>query len=330
MLGGFRLLLASVVVLYHVGYRPFGLHIGVSAVVAFYMVSGYAMSAMWRRWYATDGDLRGFYLDRLLRLYPQYIVFCALSAAIIFGFGWKLDLFQVGSIGWANLIAHVTMVPLSLATVRPDIGQFMLIPQSWSLGTELLFYFVFPALQSRSATAIAMITSLSVFTIAASGAVNPDAFAYRLLPGCLFIFLIGALIQRGDREMLRLTIALFVSIVIGLVATKKLSVGFNKELILGATGAIVAVSVLTRRTSDKLDTWFGDLSYGVYLAHMILIVIVAHLGWFADDLFARCSMVIVGSLIVAVLAFLCIEKPAADYRKRLRKQRLTSSAFAPA
>jgi hypothetical protein len=53
-----------------VGYRPFGLHIGVSAVVAFYMVSGYAMSAMWRRWYVADGQVMGFYLDRVLRLYP--------------------------------------------------------------------------------------------------------------------------------------------------------------------------------------------------------------------------------------------------------------------
>jgi len=85
------------------------------------------------------------------------------------------------------------------------------------------------------------------------------------LPGCLFIFLIGALIQRGDRALLTLAITLLILIVVCLAATLRLSIGFNKELILGTLVALVAMSILTRSTGGKVDTWLGDLSYGVYL-----------------------------------------------------------------
>lgn len=139
------------------------------------------------------------------------------------------------------------------------------------------------------------------------------------MPGCLFIFLIGALIQRGDRALLTLAITLLILIVVCLAATLRLSIGFNKELILGTLVALVAMSILTRSTGGKVDTWLGDLSYGVYLSHMIVLAIVAHLGWFADAFSARCGLVIIGSLIAAAVGFVCVEGPVADYGRHLRK-----------
>src|SRR5215470_13199758 len=172
MLGGFRILLAIVVVLYHVGYHPFSLQIGISAVVAFYMVSGYAMSALWRRWYA-DGQVAAFYLDRVLRLYPQYIAFCGVSAFLIFGLGIKVGSFQAGEPSWITAMAHVTIVPLSFGAVFAAISGFMLIPQAWSLGTEMMFYLIFPFVQSRAAMTSALLVSLTIFVAASTGGINP-------------------------------------------------------------------------------------------------------------------------------------------------------------
>jgi peptidoglycan/LPS O-acetylase OafA/YrhL len=325
MLGGFRLALATVVVLSHCGFALFGIGIGVSAVAAFYMVSGYAMSAMWRRWYAERNDVTGFYVDRVLRLYPQYIAFCAVSAVLMFGFGWRLDLYQIGEFGWTSVVAHVTMVPLSLATVRPEIGQAMLIPQSWSLGTELAFYLVFPFLRTREAIGWATAASLVVFALATQGAINhdPDAYAYRLLPGCLFIFLMGALIERGDRQLLFRAIFGLAAIVLGLTVARRLPLGLNRELILGVTVALVAVSTLTKLSSGKFDALLGDLSYGVYLSHFVVIAIVGHLGWLADHFILRCGLVLAGSVVAAAVGLVLVERPAANYRKSLRRAKIT-------
>jgi peptidoglycan/LPS O-acetylase OafA/YrhL len=322
MLGGFRLILAIVVVLYHAGFQPFGLHVGVTAVAAFYMVSGYAMSAMWRRWYADGKRVAAFYLDRLLRLYPQYVAFCAVSATML-GLGWRLDLYQVRSAGWAAIAAHVTMIPLSLATVYPDIGQAMLIPQSWSLGTELLFYLMFPALQSRFAIAWALTASLCVFTVAASGAINPDVFAYRLLPGCLFIFLVGALIERNDHKALGRTVVALASIALVLTLTRRISIGFNREILFGVATAILALSVLAKCASGKLDALLGDLSYGIYLSHFTVIAAVDHFGGLADNFATRCGLIIAGSVLAALAGLVLVERPAARFRKGLRKSQLT-------
>jgi peptidoglycan/LPS O-acetylase OafA/YrhL len=318
MLGGFRFTLAAAVVIYHMGVQPLGLHIGITAVAAFYMVSGYAMSAMWQRWYAADNRVVAFYFDRILRLYPQYIAFCVVSGLVIVGLGWRLDLFQIRSPGWVTVIAHLTMVPLSCASICTEIGQSILIPQSWSLGTELLFYLIFPALQSRRATAAALIVSLAIFATAAVGKINPDALTFRLLPGCLFFFLIGVLMQRGDRELLWLTGWVLVIVAAGLALLGKLSFWFNRELLGSIVIATFAISSLTRYISGPIDTLLGDLSYGVYLSHMIVIVIVAHLGWFADDFAARCCVVVGGSVAAAFAALALVERPAASFRKSLR------------
>jgi peptidoglycan/LPS O-acetylase OafA/YrhL len=53
---------------------------------------------------------------------------------------------------------------------------------------------------------------------------------------------------------------------------------------------------------------------------MIVVAIVAHLGWFADDFSARCGLVIIGSLIAAAVGFVCVERPVADYGEASQKR----------
>ena len=53
MLGSLRLLLALAVAASHVDYRIAGLNPGVSAVVGFYLISGYVMAGLLQRHYPT-------------------------------------------------------------------------------------------------------------------------------------------------------------------------------------------------------------------------------------------------------------------------------------
>jgi len=318
MLGGFRLVLAVVVVMFHLGFRPFGLWMGISAVVAFYMISGYAMSALWQRCYA-DGDVVAFCLDRWLRLYPQYIAFCAISAVLAFGFGIKLVSFTRGEPSWITAVSHISMVLLCLAALIPAISQFTLIPQGWSLGTEMAFYLLFPAIQSRVATTIAILVSLVVFTVASLGYIDPPpVYAFYLPPGCLFVFLIGALIQRDDLPLLTCTVTLYAMIVGLLVTVGKFSISFNREILIGVVVSLIAVSTLTKLKGGTIDAFLGDLSYGVYLSHYISLSIVNHVGWSGGDVLGLAAIVTGGSLIMGTIGLFLVERPVARFRKKLR------------
>lgn len=194
--------------------------------------------------------------------------------------------------------------------------------RSWSLGTELSFYLVFPVLQSRRATVAALIASLCVFAFATSGKIDPDAFAYRLLPGCLFIFLTGTLIERGDHAMLGKTTAALAAIALVLALTGRIAVGFNRELLLGVAVAVVTISVLTRFAANKLDVLLGDLSYGVYLSHFVVIAVVGHMNWLAGDFAMRCGLVVAASVVAAAVALVLVERPVSNLRKNLRRAKV--------
>lgn len=78
-MGTLRFFLALLVLYSHAGGRIQQLNPGVTAVVVFYIISGYVMTALMRRYYCpspagpTLPSTAHFYLDRLLRLYPQYL-----------------------------------------------------------------------------------------------------------------------------------------------------------------------------------------------------------------------------------------------------------------
>ena len=75
MLGTLRLVLALMVVLSHAGVRVAGLNPGVIAVIGFYLISGYVMAGLIRRHYRQPAQAGAFYLDRAVRLLPQYFFY---------------------------------------------------------------------------------------------------------------------------------------------------------------------------------------------------------------------------------------------------------------
>ncbi len=72
MLGTFRLFLAMLVASSHTGLSLAGLNPGVMAVVGFYLISGYVTAGLMARHYSDPSQVSSFYLDRAIRLLPQY------------------------------------------------------------------------------------------------------------------------------------------------------------------------------------------------------------------------------------------------------------------
>jgi peptidoglycan/LPS O-acetylase OafA/YrhL len=321
MLGTLRLGLAIGVVLFHAGWRPGGVRIGVCCVVIFYMISGYAMSGLAGSFLRApaDGFGRGvlrFWRDRALRLFPQYLLWVAVSAFVVFGLN-RIWLFQQGPFSATAAIANLTMAPLSLYMYIPDLNRMMLLPQGWSLSTELGFYALFPLVwRSRAVAWAALAGGGAVLGLALAGVLNPDWYGYRLLPGTLPFFLTGRALFLRDRAMLLAVAVLFVALALVTLAAGALDEGYNREVLLAAFLGPPAVVLAARARAWPLDALCGHVSYGTYLAHIA--IITGALGSI-ESVAMRAPAAALLSAAAGLLSYRLVEVPVNKLRHRLKR-----------
>ena len=278
MLGTLRLILAMAVAASHANWRVGGLNPGVMAVIGFYLISGYVMAGLIRRHYSQRVAAPAFYLDRAVRLLPQYLLYSLLTLA------WHLYsqtnthfLSRPPSAG--DLLNNFLIVPLNYYMFNGS-DQYTLIPPAWSLGAEIQFYLIAPfmLLWPRRMLAIGFV-SLGVYLAALGGVINSDWFGYRLLPGVLLFFFLGALLQhqhhhrqhRQARAMIALVVALCLLALGWLHLNGTLRQPYNFETLLGLLLGLTLLGVLAKRSRTRWDDVAGDISYGVFLNHFLIL-----------------------------------------------------------
>ena len=74
-MGIYRLLLSIFVAFSHMGITFYGYNPGVFAVISFFLLSGYAMRILIEKYYTEPFSVSGFYIDRAIKLFPQYIFY---------------------------------------------------------------------------------------------------------------------------------------------------------------------------------------------------------------------------------------------------------------
>jgi peptidoglycan/LPS O-acetylase OafA/YrhL len=357
-MGLLRTLLAIAVVLSHVGEISFiG---GRNAVQIFYMISGFLMSFILveRRSYRQLGE---FYISRCLRLYPQYIV---IAAVTLLGFlvvdGPNADAFfatnaDIGLSGKLWLIfANATLFTQdwvmlagnhagsigfepSLAAATAPLYKGLLLPQAWTLGVEMTFYLLAPFILPRRWLVITLLIlslGLRVFLFRL-GLANTDPWTYRFFPTELALFLLGALAHqmllpryrawRLDRHALPITLG-----VVGCV----LVYPWVPAPELAKSGLLIGLAMVTlpalfvfqhRRTWDQ---WIGELSYPVYINHLVLVGAFGVLGLGANPN-VHAFATIIGSVALAVVMNRYIGQPIDELRHRLRRADVPTGTTAP-
>jgi peptidoglycan/LPS O-acetylase OafA/YrhL len=137
-LTGIRFVAAAVVVADHFAPRPFfsGADAGPAAVTLFFLLSGFVLT-----YTARPGRvrLREFYVARLARIYPAYLLGLVLAAALL-----PFGVYHPDQ--WCPAPAPA-LVP-DLALVQSWVPEYTtcLDNPSWSLSCELFFYALFPLL----------------------------------------------------------------------------------------------------------------------------------------------------------------------------------------
>jgi peptidoglycan/LPS O-acetylase OafA/YrhL len=171
------------------------LHAGPAGVMLFFLVSGYIIPASLER----HGDLRRFWISRLTRLYPLYLVVCAVVAVAL-------------PVTGAQVIAHLTMLPQLL-------GAPLVTPVVWTLSFEMAFYLIVAALFAlRLHRASAVVAVVLAVAAVATAPLAPNLLAGPALPvlvaGALLAGLAALISKRGRVGGAVLLLALSVTLLV--------------------------------------------------------------------------------------------------------------------
>lgn len=205
--------------LYHVHNAP--LEFGTYGVYGFFMLSGFALDHVYRN----RLDLRSFVVARITRLAPLWLPVVLLSAAPFD----RTDPIRLG-LNLTGLFGFVNPA----VTSHVDGG--------WSIGIEVVFYFLFPLLTSLSTRMLVALTVAAyvlrvmwVNAVTPAGATIHEVWVpYTQMPSFLVFFLLGMVLAR-----------------------------------IGDTGSWTGPRA-------RLATILGDLSYGTYLLHPIVWIVTGN------------------------------------------------------
>ncbi len=326
MHGYVRFFLSILVVLSHLGH-PGALNVGVSAVVVFYMLSGYVVTHLIHKYFPA-GRLKAFYLERFLRIYPTYVLFLLLVSIFLLTTG-----FGSPNLTPLKVFANLTIIPLNYYMFM-DVGvirDLAVLPPSWSLGAEIQAYIVLPLIiRSLTVKWAVGLSSLSIFSAAALGMLDADVWGYRLLPGILFMFLTGAalcktiktpnLADTFDRRFPIICWGWLLVLLLGLVVTYRLH-PFSGATILGFLVGLPIV-IFTSKSSIRLpfDSILGQLSYGVFLIHMPVSWAFEHFLKGAINSKEALLFVMWVSILLSATITLTVEKKIWPMRQEITKQ----------
>jgi peptidoglycan/LPS O-acetylase OafA/YrhL len=315
-------------------------HFGWLGVDLFYAISGAVIVLSLDHLRATMGDAwrRSFALRRVARVVPLYLVTGTVFVLLI-----RPDLLQQDD-AWRIVLAHLLFVHNWFPSTHGVING-----PSWTLGVEMQFYALAllagPWFLRAPVWRIAVL--LSVLALCWRGAVwawfihgpgdpvGRGHFIYATqLPGVIDVFgagIVAARLWLARRHACRVLPCALLALLgwLGVLALLHLSAAVFWSHPLSAIGfrsAVAVASALTVATALAASAtrpfpwlrWSGDVSYGLYLWHMpVLLWLLPRWEWGSWPLAAS---VLAATILLSAAAYKAVERP---FQQSARRQRRT-------
>lgn len=331
---------------------------GPNAVRVFYMISGFLISYV----LTTTPSYRNpitFWENRCLRLFPIYYVVALLTLAAFYFNPEFWQLFERAPAFIKTMLVTVNVTLLGqdwilFAAVKGDaltltnslsdtdlpLDKLLLVPQAWTLGLELTFYAIAPFIVHRPKVLLILFAGSTVARAVALyfGFGVEDPWTYRFFPFELVFFIAGMFSHRwllDHASRLALIYPNFlidfwvVSFCVAACASYfvwPMSDPVNMTLLFGIM--FFALPFLFQyQARARYDKWIGDLSYPLYIGHLLVLLIIAYLVkkyQFIEPL----SWTRTAISVVAALAFAAVLKElVADRVEKLRRTIKASGKF---
>jgi len=299
------------------------LDLGGIAVIVFFILSGFVMTATVCRYYATRELYGAFIQDRAFRIFPQYFFWLIVTIIWIRFFNPSAQPVSV----WP-ILENIVLLPLmfSVWDCQPLLSRIYYIGQAWSLSLELYFYLLLPVLLwSTKLRNAAFTLSLVIFALATFNIINPNVYSYHLLPGVLFIFLLGGLayeeMSAGESAGTRLLRPYLLVVLLAILGNslRTLHYHWTPEVLIGIFCGVPLVAWLSRWQTNPLDDWLGNLSYGIFLNHYFVIGLIVRYK-FVTGRWPAFFFTALGAILLAIPSYYLVERPVAKLRRVLRKK----------
>ncbi|MBS1107477.1 MAG: hypothetical protein H6Q91_2979 [Deltaproteobacteria bacterium] len=304
-------------------------------VPIFFVISGFLISRSWER----SHDLASYARNRFFRIYPAlwvaFLLAVALAAAT--GFVTRRELATPSFWGW--VVAQLSVVQFYNPEFLRGFGVGVINGSLWTIPVELAFYAFLPffyrigidRLSARRGDLLLGAFAAGSFAIFvttqslddASQGLREKLLQVTLLPH-LFMFLFGIALQRHLAALSPMLEGRAVHWSLGYIALMVASrfleapgtwvyvpLVLCQRVLLAA--AIVACAYTARESADR---WLrgNDISYGVYLYHMLVVNLLVYLG--ALRSFAGLAIVVAGTVLLAALSWKLVEAPALRHKRR--------------
>lgn len=352
-LDGLRALAIVLVLAYHLfpGLAPGGF-IGVDV---FFVVSGYLITALLVAEHRARGRiaLGSFWARRARRLLPALIVVVGLSSAvaaliggdILVGIGWQLAGVLTFSSNWWSIAQGSSY----LDQTSPDLFR-----HAWSLAVEEQFYVVWPLviivtlllpprwLRVTVPLALAAVSAVAMAVLAGDPGIDPApasvAYLSTLTHG--FGLLLGAGVALGmeplrERASAPRTAGWLADLGVLLAASGLIALAWVLSIDAAATyrGGLVAAALLTavaivclahpsgraaRWADAPLARWVGERSYGLYLWHwpvlMLLGAALPQIDRVGEQSWLLGLAALAISVVLAAISYRFVEQPVRHRR----------------
>lgn len=329
-----RFFLAFNVVLFHL-WNAVAPGAGPVAVLGFFFVSGFLITQIVQEVYPMPARAGAFLLNRMLRIYPQYVAALGLALLVVHLYpevASHLNSYLRWPASGQEWLPQLAIVGLDHSAVR-------VLPATWTLGTELYFYLLIGLVTARSRRAsIALcLASLPVGALTALGLLPFDFYGNPVGNG--FVFSLGSVLY-FYRDALRVRPALFVLALVAWLLHMYLVPALELRDLDSANlaGSVLPFAVLllflvqqrgARPRWAALSDVLGKLAYPMFLLHWAVCVVLS--AWLFHGLASfdmpgplqaarYFAAMLAGVLACSVLFYLLVDRPMERFRRKVRQR----------
>lgn len=308
-------------------------------VPIFFVISGFLISASFEK---SESIIR-YGVNRVLRIYPGLWVCFLFGALSVLAF--KPEVFSgvsfAGLAGW--IASQLTFCQFYNPEFLRPYGIGALNGSLWTIPVELQFYALVPLVyfffaSKEKVLRLNWVVGLMLISLALNqlqslgltayrGAMWHNLFTVSFVPH-FWLFLLGVILQQKF-ETIRpyvegkfLHWALIHALIVLVAIAMGMPFGSNypfPPVSLSLAGLTLAAAYTLPELSGSLLNQ-NDISYGLYIYHVLVINAFVHMGWTGNLLCLACMFAI--SFLLAFLSWRCIERPAIRLKKQLGKRKV--------
>lgn len=353
IMGLLRFYLAACVMFAHTASFPFPIGISPqSAVMIFFIISGFYMAILLNKIYIGPGSKFAFYFNRFFRLWPIFIIITlctmmapifisnytdnpnnwiwpgvkngsiSIEAAIIISISNFFMVLQDWQFYFSQNLSH-GFVLLQGFSGGKDLFVYDYVPQAWSLGVEISFYIVAPLIVRNVRLILLTIIAsllLNLYWMNIGASFSP--WRYMFLPSVIYLFMLGAFAYHlwmgnwikslNKQDILLMVITVFIIILTSMKLNNDGEI-YRAYLPLQFMAIAFFIPLLFMLTKNwKYDYFIGELSYPIYLCHLLILHIAK-----AFDVQGDGKLVIAISLLFSILLVVAVDLPMHRWRHRM-------------